>query len=90
MKFVIKLLGIGASLAAGAAARKALEMGWRKGTGNAAPKEATDLRNPLPGVLVFALVTAVSGALIRVLTQRLGQKATLMVERSEGSSLRSE
>ncbi|MGA7203275.1 MAG: DUF4235 domain-containing protein [Specibacter sp.] len=80
MQILIKLLSIGASLAAGVAARKALEAAWRKGTGNEPPKEATDLRNPLPGVLVFALATAVSGAVIQVVTQRLGKKAAVKLE----------
>ncbi|WP_104092100.1 DUF4235 domain-containing protein [Arthrobacter sp. GMC3] len=80
MKILIKLLSIGASLAAGAAARKALEAAWRKGTGNEPPKEATDLRNPLPGVLAFALTTAISGAAIQVITQRLGKKAAVKLE----------
>ncbi|WP_353848866.1 DUF4235 domain-containing protein, partial [Arthrobacter sp.] len=31
---------MGAALAAGAAARKALEAGWRKSTGNEPPKDA--------------------------------------------------
>ena len=75
MKLLIRLLSIGVSLAAGAAARKALDSAWRKGTGNEPPKDTADLRNPLPGVLVFAVVTAISAAMIKVLTQRLGKKA---------------
>ncbi|WP_370800665.1 DUF4235 domain-containing protein [Arthrobacter psychrolactophilus] len=57
---------------------------WRwdgKGTGHKLPKDAGDLLNSLPGVLVFALVTAVSGAVIQVLTQRLGGKVTREIER---------
>lgn len=75
MKLLIRLLSIAVSLAAGAAARKVLDSAWRKGTGNEPPKDTDDLRNPLPGVLVFAVVTAVSAAMIKVLTQRLGKKA---------------
>ncbi len=81
MKILIKILSIGASLAAGAMARKALTAGWRKGTGRKPPKEADDLNNPLPGVMIFALVTAATGALIQVLTQRMAKKATLRLER---------
>ena len=81
MKVLIKLLSLVASLAAGATARKVLEAGWRKSTGNEPPKDAGDPRNPLPGVVVFALVTAVSGALIHVVTQRLARKATISLER---------
>ncbi|MHA7305218.1 DUF4235 domain-containing protein [Arthrobacter sp. TMN-49] len=84
MKVLIKLLGIVASLAAGAAARKALGAGWRKSTGNEPPKDAGDLQNSLPGVLVFALITAASGAVIHVVTQRLGRKATLRLEQYPG------
>lgn len=80
MRILIKILSVLASLAAGAAARKALNVGWRKGTGQEPPKDAGDLRNPLPGVLLFALVTAASGAIIQVLTQRLGRKATRGLE----------
>ncbi|WP_218712509.1 DUF4235 domain-containing protein [Arthrobacter sp. BF1] len=80
MKIIIKILSLGASLAAGAAARKALAAGWRKGTGHEPPKEADDLGNPLPGVLVFALATAATGAVIHVITQRLARKATLKLE----------
>lgn len=81
MNFLIKLMSIGASVAAGAAARKALEAGWRKGTGHEPPKEAGDLENPLPGVLVFALATAVTGAIIQVLTQRIARRASVGLER---------
>ena len=81
MKVLIKLVSIGASLAAGALARKGLDAAWRKGTGNKPPKEATNLDNPLPGVLVFALVTAVTAAVIQVLTQRATKKATLKLQR---------
>ena len=84
MNILIKLLSIGASLAAGAAVRKALAAGWRKGTGNEPPKEAGDLGNPLPGVLVFALATAASGAVVHVVTQRLARKAALGLERNPG------
>lgn len=80
MNVLIKFLSIGVSFAAGAAARKALEAGWRKGTGHEPPKEAGNLKNPLPGVLVFALVTAVTGAVIQVMTQRLARKATIGLE----------
>ncbi len=83
---LIKIVSVGASLAAGAAARKALDAAWRKGTGNEPPKEATDLGNPLPGVLVFALVTAASGAVIQVLTQRLGRKAEMRHNRKAVAS----
>lgn len=84
MKILIKILSLGASLAAGAAARKALAAGWQKGTGHAPPKEADDLGNPLPGVLIFALVTAATGAIIQVATQRLARKATLKLESNPG------
>ncbi|PYI65233.1 hypothetical protein CVV68_19180 [Arthrobacter livingstonensis] len=80
MKVLIKLISIGASLAAGTLARKGLEAAWRKGTGNEPPKEATNLDNPLPGVLVFALVTAVTAAAIQVLTQRATKKAMLKLQ----------
>lgn len=82
MNFLIKLMSLGVSLAAGAAARKALAVGWKKGTGHEPPKEADDLENPLPGVLVFALVTAATGAVIQVVTQRLAQKAKLRLDRN--------
>lgn len=83
MKLLIKLLSLGVSIAAGAAARKALESAWRKGTGNEPPKDTSDLRNPLAGVLVFSVVTAVSAALIKVLTQRLGKKAVLKIDHGQ-------
>ncbi|ALE93789.1 hypothetical protein AOC05_18065 [Arthrobacter alpinus] len=81
MKILIKLLSFGASLGAGALARKGLETAWRKGTGNAPPKDAKNLNNSLPGVLVFALFTALTGAVIEVLTQRAAKKATLKLEK---------
>ncbi|WP_054011436.1 DUF4235 domain-containing protein [Arthrobacter sp. ERGS1:01] len=74
MKILIKLLGVGASLAVGAGARRALGAVWRKGTGNKPPNEATDLRNPMAGVLVFALVTAVSGAVTGSSPSGLGRR----------------
>ncbi len=81
MNILIKLLSAGVSVAAGAAARKALSAGWRKGTGQEPPKKADDLENSLPGVLAFALATAVTGAVIQVLTTRLARKATVGLER---------
>lgn len=84
MNVLIKLLSIGVSVAAGACARKGLEAGWRKGTGHVPPKEAGDLKNPLPGVLAFALATAVTGAIIQVLTQRLARKMTIELEHNPG------
>ncbi len=36
---------------------------------------AGDLQNPLPGVVVFAFATAVTGAVIQVVTQRLARGA---------------
>lgn len=80
MNVLIRLASIGVSVAAGASARKALEAGWRKGTGHEPPKDAGDLKNRLPGVLVFALATAVTGAIIQVLTQRLARKVTVKLE----------
>lgn len=80
MNILIKLLSLGASLGAGVLARKVLDAAWRKGTGNAPPKEAGNLNNSLPGVLVFALVTALTAAVIQVLTQRAAKKATLKLE----------
>lgn len=81
MNILIKLLSLGASLGAGALARKGLDVAWRKTTGNSPPKEAKNLNNPLPGVLVFALVTALTGAAIQVLTQRASKKFTLKLQR---------
>ncbi|NVM98711.1 DUF4235 domain-containing protein [Arthrobacter sp. SDTb3-6] len=81
MTILIKVLSMGAALAAGAAVRKALEAGWRKGAGTEPPKDAGNLKNPLPGVIAFALATAVSGAVIQVVTKRLGRKAILRLER---------
>lgn len=80
MNILIKLLSVGASVAAGAAARKALEAGWRKGTGHEPPKKADDLQNSLSGVLVFVLATAITGAVIQVVTQRVARKATVGLE----------
>lgn len=84
MKVLIKFLGIVASLAAGAAARKALAVGWKKSTGSEPPKDAGDLGNSLTGVLVFALVTAATSAVIHVVTQRWGRKVTLRLEQKPG------
>lgn len=84
MNVLIKLLSVVGSLAAGAAARKALAAGWKKSTGSEPPKDAGDLRNSLPGVLVFALVTAASGAVIHVVTQRWGRKAMLRLKQNPG------
>lgn len=80
MKILIKLLTLVVSFAAGAAARKALAAGWRKGTGHEPPKKADDLHAPLPGVLVFSLVTAMTGAVIHVVSGRLAHKAELRLE----------
>jgi hypothetical protein len=81
MRVPVKLLSIGASVAAGALARKGLDAAWRKGTGGEPPKDAADLEHPLPGVLVCALVTAVTAAVIQVLTKRAASKAALKLQR---------
>lgn len=84
MTILIKLASILASVVAGALARKLLGTGWRKGTGNEPPKDAGDPRNSLPGALVFALVTAASGAVIHVVTERISRKAMLRLEQNPG------
>lgn len=76
MNVLVKLAVIGASLAAGTAARKGLERLWRGSTGTEPPKSAQDLQHPLPGVLVFSFATVASAAIIRVLTQRAAAKTT--------------
>jgi len=82
MKVLIKILGIVVSVVAGTLARKGLEGAWRKTTGHEPPKKAENLDNSLPGALVFALVTATTGAVIQVLTQRAAEKAALSLERN--------
>lgn len=80
MGLLIKFLSGGVALGAGALARKGLEVVWRKRTGNAPPKDAQNLNNSLPGVLIFSLVTALTGALIQVLTKRAARKVTLRLQ----------
>ncbi|MGO4383051.1 DUF4235 domain-containing protein [Specibacter sp. RAF43] len=70
MSLLVRLLSAVVALAAGAAARRALDVAWRKSTGHRPPKDATNLDDALPGVLVFAFVTAATSAIIHVLTQR--------------------
>ncbi|MFP3579802.1 MULTISPECIES: DUF4235 domain-containing protein [unclassified Arthrobacter] len=76
MNVLVKLFGIAVSLGAGAIANKTLEGLWQKKTGKPAPKDGTDLDDSLPGVLVFAIVSAAVGAVVHVLTQR-GTKSAL-------------
>lgn len=82
MQILIKLLSLGASLGTGALARKGLDTVWRKSTGHEPPRETQNLNNPLPGVLVFAVATALTGAVIQVLTQRAAKKTALKLERN--------
>ncbi|MFJ4210216.1 DUF4235 domain-containing protein [Paenarthrobacter sp. NPDC089675] len=76
MNILVKLFGLAVSLGAGALANKTLEGLWEKKTGKPAPKDGTDLDDSLPGVLVFAVVSAAVGAVVHVLTQR-GTKSAL-------------
>lgn len=76
MNILIKLLGLAVSLGAGALANKTLVGLWEKKTGKPAPKDSTDLSDSLPGVLVFAVVSAAVAAAVHVLTQR-GTKSAL-------------
>lgn len=86
MKILIKIMTMGVSFAAGAAARKALAVGWRKGTGHEPPKKADELQAPLPGVLVFSLVTAMTAAVIHVVSERLAGKAELRLEQKHSDA----
>lgn len=79
---MIKLISLIVSIAAGAAARKTLDVVWRKSTGHEPPKNAGDLNDSLPGVLVFSLVTAATGAVINVLTKRIAKRAQLRADSS--------
>lgn len=81
MSFLIKFLSGGVALGTGSMARKGLDVVWRKGTGNAPPKDAQNLNNSLAGVLIFSLVTALTGAIIQVLTKRAARKVTLRLQR---------
>jgi len=76
VNILVKLLGLAVSLGAGALANKTLEGLWEKRTGKPAPKDGTDLNDSLPGVLVFAVVSAAVGAVVHILTQR-GAKSAL-------------
>jgi hypothetical protein len=76
VNILVKLFGLAVSLGAGTLANKTLEGIWEKKTGKPAPKDGTDLNDSLPGVLVFAVVSAGVGAIVHVLTQR-GTKSAL-------------
>ncbi len=80
MNFLIKLLGMAVGVGAGVAANKALEAVWSKSTGKPAPKDATNLQDSLPGVVLFALAGAAVGAVIHVLTQRTTKKALVKLQ----------
>jgi uncharacterized membrane-anchored protein YhcB (DUF1043 family) len=75
MNVLIKLLGLVVGVAAGMGANKALEAVWTKSTGKPAPKDAANLEDSLPGVVLFAIAGAAVGAVIHVLTQRATKKA---------------
>jgi hypothetical protein len=75
MNVLIKLLGLAVGMGAGVAANKALEAIWSKSTGKPAPKDATNLEDSLPGVVLFAFAGGAVGAVIHVLTQRTTKKA---------------
>lgn len=77
MNILVKIFGLAIGLGAGALANKTLEGLWEKKTGKPAPpKDSTDLNDSLPGVLVFAVVSAAVAAVVHVLTQR-GTKSAL-------------
>ncbi|MFH5877953.1 DUF4235 domain-containing protein [Arthrobacter sp. NA-172] len=80
MNVLIKLLGTLAGMGAGIAANKALESIWSKSTGKPAPKDATNLEDSLPGVILFALAGAGVGAVIHVLTQRTTKNALVKLQ----------
>ena len=75
MNVLIKLLGLVVGMGAGIAANKALEAVWSKSTGKPAPKDAGNLEDSLPGVVLFAFAGGAAGAVIHVLTQRATKKA---------------
>lgn len=80
MNILIKLLGMAVGMGAGIAANKALEAVWSKSTGKHAPKDATNLEDSLPGVVLFALAGAAVGSVIHVLTQRATKKALVNLQ----------
>ncbi|GAA3312364.1 hypothetical protein GCM10017710_13920 [Arthrobacter ramosus] len=61
MNVLIKLLGLVVGMGAGIAANKALEAVWSKSTGKPAPKDASNLEDSLPGVVLFAFAGAPRG-----------------------------
>lgn len=84
MNVLIKLLGMLVGMGAGIAANKALESIWSTSTGKPAPKDATNLEDSLPGVVLFALAGAGVGSVIHVLTQRTTKNALIKLQETAG------
>lgn len=82
MNVLVKILGLGASIGAGFVANKVLTAAWKKSTGKNPPTDGTDLDDSLIGVLSFALVSAATGAVVHVLTQRGTKHALVKLQRT--------
>ncbi|MBT2535076.1 DUF4235 domain-containing protein [Arthrobacter sp. ISL-69] len=84
MSLFIKLLGTGASLLAGFAGTKAVDVVWEKVTGRKPPKgDKDDVPTTLRSALTFALISAAVSAIIQVLANRGTQRAITRFAKSQ-------
>ncbi|GAB3673086.1 DUF4235 domain-containing protein [Angustibacter aerolatus] len=79
--FVWKLLGTGGAIAAGIGARKVLNTGWEKATGNPPPVNPA---SPNVQVLEAVAWAAVSGAIIQLARMAWTRKAAEYYRHSSG------
>lgn len=75
MEPIIKLLGTAASLGAGFASTKLVDVIWKKTTGNEAPKKGEEVDQSFVQAVAFAVVSAVVSAVITQSVRRLQGKA---------------
>ncbi|MCB4208454.1 DUF4235 domain-containing protein [Arthrobacter sp. UM1] len=83
METIIKLIGTGASIGAGFASTKLVNVIWEKTTGNRAPKKGQDAEQSFVQAVTFAVVSAAVTAVFTQLVRRGEAKAIRTFNKSQ-------
>ncbi len=82
MEPIIKLLGTAASLGAGFASTKLVDVIWKKTTGNEPPKKGEEVDQSFAQAVAFAVVSAAVSAIVAQSIRKLQGKAIKGFHRS--------
>ena len=82
MTVIFKLMGTVVSIVAGIVSSKLVNAVWQKSTGSEPPKDDDNLESSLRSVLIFAIVSSVVSAIIKVCVNRSTQKAIVRFKKT--------